>query len=50
LVFESQGLHRTKELAINYCKLATDAISQLPYSESREALIQLCEKVIERKR
>merc|ERR1719341_2105318 len=47
-VLESDGLPKTKELAINHCTKAVDSISGLKDSEFKSALINLCEKVINR--
>ncbi|KAJ9062666.1 coq1 putative hexaprenyl diphosphate synthase [Entomophthora muscae] len=50
LVLHSQGLERTRLLALEYADLAIKSASQLPPSLSRDALIQLSQKVTERKK
>ncbi|KAF9581617.1 coq1 putative hexaprenyl diphosphate synthase [Lunasporangiospora selenospora] len=50
LVLKSQGLEQTRRLAQIHCQRAIDAISQLPESMARTALIQLTEKVLDRKK
>ncbi|KAG0259038.1 coq1 putative hexaprenyl diphosphate synthase [Actinomortierella ambigua] len=49
LVLQSRGLEQTRRLAQSHCQKAIAAISQLPESQAREALIQLTEKVLDRK-
>ncbi|KAF9434247.1 coq1 putative hexaprenyl diphosphate synthase [Entomortierella beljakovae] len=50
LVLKSQGLAQTRLLAQIHCKKAIDAISLLPDSLAKTALIQLTEKVVDRKK
>ncbi|KAJ3330580.1 coq1 putative hexaprenyl diphosphate synthase [Blyttiomyces sp. JEL0837] len=49
LVHESDGIQRTRELAASYCSQAVEAISVLPPSPARQALIQLTQSVLTRK-
>ncbi|KAI1319913.1 coq1 putative hexaprenyl diphosphate synthase [Mortierella claussenii] len=50
MVLKSQGLAQTRMLAQSHCQKAIDAISSLPDSQAKTALIQLTEKVIDRKK
>ncbi|KAF8926843.1 coq1 putative hexaprenyl diphosphate synthase [Dissophora ornata] len=50
LVLKSQGLAQTRMLAQSHCQKAIAAISQLPDSQAKTALIQLTEKVLDRKK
>ncbi|KAF9430715.1 coq1 putative hexaprenyl diphosphate synthase [Podila epigama] len=50
LVLKSRGLEQTRQLAQIHCQRAIAAISQLPDSQAKTALIQLTEKVLERKK
>lgn len=50
LVLKSQGLAQTRRLAQSHCQKASAAISRLPDSQAKMALIQLTEKVIDRKK
>ncbi|KAF9365435.1 coq1 putative hexaprenyl diphosphate synthase [Mortierella sp. NVP85] len=50
LVLKSQGIAQTRRLAQIHCQKAVAAISQLPDSQAKTALIQLTEKVIDRKK
>ncbi|KAG0257174.1 coq1 putative hexaprenyl diphosphate synthase [Mortierella polycephala] len=50
LVLKSQGLAQTRKLAQIHCQRAIAAISQLPDSLAKTALIQLTEKVLDRKK
>ncbi|KAI8819101.1 isoprenoid synthase domain-containing protein [Fimicolochytrium jonesii] len=50
LVFQSDGLPRTHALAASYCQKAIDAISLLPDTPARSALIQLTDAVLTRKK
>ena len=49
LVMSSDGLERTKELAIEYSNQAVEAILELEQSESRDALIRLARQITTRK-
>ncbi|KAG0365865.1 isoprenoid synthase domain-containing protein [Gamsiella multidivaricata] len=49
LVLKSNGLEQTRMLAQSHCQKAIAAISQLPDSQAKTALIQLTEKVLDRK-
>ncbi|CAJ0911956.1 11850_t:CDS:2 [Entrophospora sp. SA101] len=44
LVYQSNGIEKTKLLASSHCQKAITAISQLPESDARDALIQLAHK------
>ncbi|KAF9996027.1 coq1 putative hexaprenyl diphosphate synthase [Entomortierella chlamydospora] len=50
LVLKSQGLAQTRKLAQIHCQRAIAAISLLPDSQAKSALIQLTEKVLDRKK
>ncbi|KAG0070722.1 coq1 putative hexaprenyl diphosphate synthase [Linnemannia elongata] len=50
LVLKSQGLAQTRRLAQSHCQKAISALSQLPDSQAKTALIQLTEKVLDRKK
>ncbi|KAF9922685.1 coq1 putative hexaprenyl diphosphate synthase [Linnemannia zychae] len=50
LVLKSQGLAQTRKLAQSHCQKAISALSRLPDSQAKTALIQLTEKVIDRKK
>ncbi|KAF7727343.1 coq1 putative hexaprenyl diphosphate synthase [Apophysomyces ossiformis] len=49
LVYRSNGLKKTTVLAEKHCTLAIEAISKLPPSDARLALIQLTEKLLTRR-
>ncbi|KAI8071435.1 isoprenoid synthase domain-containing protein [Gongronella butleri] len=49
LVYQSNGLNKTYELAEKHCQLAVDAIQQLPPSDAQLALVQLAKKSLLRK-
>jgi geranylgeranyl pyrophosphate synthase len=49
-VQNSNGLSRTKALAVHHCKLALDAISVFSESPAKQALIDLTEVVISRQK
>ena len=49
LVARSDGLRRTRELAISHAQMAADALGVLPPSVSRDALLRLCFDVLNRK-
>lgn len=48
LVYDSRGIERSRELAAHHAKLATDCLSDLPQSQSRQALIKLTDYVLSR--
>jgi all-trans-nonaprenyl-diphosphate synthase len=48
LVQDSQGIARSRELAANHAKLATEFLMALPPTESRQALIELSDYVLSR--
>ncbi|MBO3458127.1 solanesyl diphosphate synthase [Aetokthonos hydrillicola Thurmond2011] len=48
LIQDSQGIQRARELATNHVKVAVDHLSVLPPSESRQALIDMSEYVLNR--
>jgi len=48
LVLDSQGLQRTKDLAMYHAQCAVDACCSLPASKERDGLIQLCHVVLSR--
>ncbi len=48
IVMESDGLQRTKELAVFHSQAAVDACCSLPASDSRAGLIKLCHVVLSR--
>ncbi|CEP10497.1 hypothetical protein [Parasitella parasitica] len=49
LVYQSNGLKKTLDLAKTHCKLATDALYKLPASDARSALVQITEKLLTRR-
>ncbi|CAO3620737.1 unnamed protein product [Cunninghamella blakesleeana] len=49
LVYNSNGLKKTMDLAKEHCDLAIEAIQQLPSSDAQQALIQLATKSLTRK-
>ncbi|KAJ1547878.1 coq1 putative hexaprenyl diphosphate synthase [Nowakowskiella sp. JEL0078] len=49
-VFKSDGLERTKSLAQLYCQEAVKAVSRLPPSAAQDALINLTQAVLTRKK
>ncbi|CAO0800799.1 unnamed protein product [Mucor circinelloides] len=49
LVYQSDGLKKTLDLAQIHCKLATDALYKLPSSDARSALVQITEKLLTRR-
>ncbi|CAG8451174.1 4839_t:CDS:2 [Acaulospora morrowiae] len=50
LVYQSGGIEKTRILAASHCQRAIETISQLPESDARNALIQLTQKVLTRKK
>ncbi|ORZ04175.1 hexaprenyl pyrophosphate synthase [Lobosporangium transversale] len=50
LVLKSRGLAQTRMLAQSHCQKAIAAVNQLPDSLAKVALIQLTEKVLDRKK
>jgi hexaprenyl-diphosphate synthase len=48
LVGRSDGLEKTRELAIRFATEARRAVERLPESEGREELVGLTEKVVQR--
>ncbi|CAG8784418.1 36637_t:CDS:2, partial [Gigaspora margarita] len=44
LVYKSNGIEQTKLLATSHCQKAIDAITRLPKSDARNALIELTQK------
>ena len=50
LVYQSNGIEQTKLLAASHCQKAINAILKLPESDARNALIQLSQKVLTRKK
>ncbi|CAG8700334.1 6822_t:CDS:2, partial [Cetraspora pellucida] len=44
LVYKSNGIEQTKLLATSHCQKAIDAISRLPKSDARNALVELTQK------
>lgn len=48
LILESSGIQKSRELAIHHAQVAVENISQLPPSESRQALIELGDYVVSR--
>ncbi|RCH83737.1 coq1 putative hexaprenyl diphosphate synthase, partial [Rhizopus stolonifer] len=49
LVYKSDGLKKTLDLAKTHCKYAIDELNKLPPSDARTALIQITEKLLTRK-
>ena len=49
LVGRSEGLRRSRELAISHAQLAADSLGVLPPSVARDALLRLCFDVLNRK-
>ena len=49
LVLKSDGLERTKELAIEYSNQAVEAILELEQSDARDALVKLARQITTRK-
>ncbi|GBB85948.1 hypothetical protein RclHR1_12390010 [Rhizophagus clarus] len=50
LVNQSNGIKQTKLLAASHCQTAINAILKLPESDARNALIQLSQKMLTRKK
>ncbi|RGB27169.1 solanesyl pyrophosphate synthase [Rhizophagus diaphanus] len=50
LVYQSNGIEQTKLLAASHCQTAINAILKLPESDARNALIQLSQKILTRKK
>jgi geranylgeranyl pyrophosphate synthase len=50
LVESSQGLRRAKELAMHHTRLAKEALSLLPSSDAKNALLNITELVIHREK
>ncbi|KAI8928162.1 isoprenoid synthase domain-containing protein, partial [Entophlyctis helioformis] len=50
LVFRSDGLQRTRELAAAYCSDAVAAMTRLPASPARDALVQITQSVLTRRK
>jgi all-trans-nonaprenyl-diphosphate synthase len=48
IVEQSQGIQKSRELAQFHAKSAIDYVADLPMSESREALKNLCDFVLSR--
>ncbi|MEB3293779.1 MAG: solanesyl diphosphate synthase [Synechococcales bacterium] len=48
LVANSQGIHKSRELAHHHAKTAIAALTDLPTSESKAALLNLCDFVLSR--
>lgn len=48
LIKDSQGIERSRELAANHARLAVEHLSDLPMSESRQALTKLSDYVLSR--
>ncbi|KAI9276093.1 isoprenoid synthase domain-containing protein [Sporodiniella umbellata] len=48
LVYKSDGLKKTLNLAKTHCKYAIDELNKLPPSDARTALIQITEKLLTR--
>lgn len=48
LVKDSRGIERSRELAANHARLAVEHLSDLPMSESRQALTKLSDYVLSR--
>ena len=49
MVMNSDGLLRTKELAIEYSNQAVEAILKLEQSDSRDGLVKLARQITDRK-
>ena len=49
LVARSNGLQRTRDLAVSHAQLAADSLGVLPPSAARDALLRLCFDVLNRK-
>ncbi|KAI9032292.1 hypothetical protein DFJ74DRAFT_628619 [Hyaloraphidium curvatum] len=50
LVHRSRGIERTRALAEEHCRRAVDAVRILPPSEAREAMIQLTNTILTRRK
>ncbi|RIB21536.1 isoprenoid synthase domain-containing protein [Gigaspora rosea] len=50
LVYKSNGIEQTKLLATSHCQKAIDAITRLPKSDARNALVELTQKVLTRRK
>lgn len=50
MVLKSQGLDKSRQLAIYYCSKAINALEILPETPAKTALIQLTRTVLERKK
>ncbi|MBF2065206.1 MAG: solanesyl diphosphate synthase [Calothrix sp. C42_A2020_038] len=48
LIVDSQGISKARELAVHHAKLAVEHLVDLPYSESRQALINMTDFVLSR--
>jgi all-trans-nonaprenyl-diphosphate synthase len=48
LIADSQGISKAKELAVHHAKSAVEHLVDLPYSESRQALINMTDFVLSR--
>ncbi|CAO3655351.1 unnamed protein product [Mucor hiemalis] len=49
LVYQSDGLKKTLNLAEVHCKYAIDSLNKLPPSDARSALVQITEKLLTRR-
>lgn len=50
LVLQSDGLEQTRALAQDYVDKAIQAISGFPESEAKEGLVDMCTKVMKRRK
>ena len=50
LVIQSDGIEQTRALAQDYVDKATKAISAFPESEAKVGLIEMCSKVMKRRK
>ena len=49
-VYQGGGLKKTLALAESHCETAIEAVKQLPASDARSALVQLCENLLRREK
>lgn len=50
MVRESDGIEQTRALAQDFADKAVDAIKAFPESDAKDALREMCTKVMQRKR
>lgn len=50
LVLKSSGIEQTRALAQSYVDQAIDALKDIPDSEAKNGLIEMCNKVMKRRK